>query len=145
MRFKSFSREIDYDKAIAYDLALIADLENIAARGWFKAEGSSYSFGLIDLFMVDREKARAFDVSDEDLESYAHIADYSDEGLALYGFTRDELPSGWYVRGEALAKKAEGATSWAADLPTAEQHAKALKHAKTSLARHRRNQKKFGA
>jgi hypothetical protein len=140
-----WSRPIDYDKEIAADLKLIADLENIAARGWFRTPETKpgYQFGLVDLFLENREKARAFDVSDDDLECYAWVADFSIAGLDLYGFKRTDLGPGWYGRGEALAKKIAAASGWAGDLLSVEEHANNLKKAKASLARHRRNQKKY--
>ncbi len=146
-RKNPWSYKLDYDKAIAEDLKNIADIENCLARGWVLGPsdvGQGYTVGLVDLFMRDREKARAFDVSDDDLEAYAHEAQYSDEGFRLYGFDRDrELPPGVYRRAKALDSKMESATQWAAGLRTAEWLAEELKRAKTSLARHRRNQKKF--
>ena len=144
-----WSRPIDYDKEIADDLKRIADLEKVKAMGWFlspehAARRNEYHFDLIGLFMENREKARAFDISDDDLEAYAHVADYSEAGLKLYGFSDDyAFPSGWWQRGEAFAKKVSASTYLGVELLTEAQHVDHLKKAKASLARHRRNQKKY--
>lgn len=148
-RKNPWSRKIDYDKAIAQDLKTIADIENCVARGWVLAAqhaGKPYNMDLFSLFMEEREKARAFNVSDEDLEAYAHMADYSEEGLKLYGFSLDySFPAGWWQRAKALVARLEAETQWSGGVRTSEWLAEELKRAKTSLARHRRNQKKFAS
>ena len=146
-----WSHKIDYDKEIANDLRYIAYWENIIANEWFlpaQYVGTpvASSMTLMDLFMMDRPKAHAAGITDEELEAFAHVADYTAEGLVLYGFDPEkELPKGWFSLGEACAKKVHELSPFASQvLRTPEEAKKILKLEKGHLARHRRNQKKFG-
>ncbi len=141
---------IDYDKEIAADLALLADVETCLERGWVKPDGYAYCFSLTDLALSSAEGAALVGLTDVDRACLgdAHElpeAEFARLGIPPLEYTdTGETPGQWYRRGDAIAKRLAESTAWSSDLLTREQLAKWRKKSKADLARHRRNQTKFG-
>lgn len=147
MRFRSFGYALDYDREIKADLATIADVENVIARGWLMPDDVAATGIVYDLawHLVSNEAAAAaFGIGLEERLALAWTMEYSEAMIALAGLPlRDPAIEKWYRVGDDIARRVNAATGWANNLPTLAQAKKCRSKAKADLARHRRNQAKF--
>lgn len=142
---------LDYAKEIAADEALIAHLTSDAvvhaARTLIPQAqldrpnwdlSSIFVFGLITYKaegLLDR--AAIFGLSREDMRAFVDA--YDDRATSeVWDVVGDPVP-GDYARGRKIAARFDNF-----DLYTEPRRVKALKHARTALARHKRNRAKWG-
>lgn len=146
MSGRGWGFKLDYAKEIAADLATIADVEHCLERGWIKpadiAGGRAY--GLADHVLASTANAATLEMTDEDRACLADTLDYSEEAFDRLGLQKVEPTGDWYRRGDALAKRINAATGWSSDLLSREALTRWRKKARADLARHRRNQTKYG-
>jgi hypothetical protein len=148
--------KLDYDKEIASDEKLIAQLRRIIDSGWFHPatmvkdgnarDISTYSVCLVDLLFMDVARvAPQLGLSLADLSDLAYAID-QDPSCAQLDGNVVELPEpvqpGAYKRGEVIADRL--VQLWEGDLYPEALAQKVLKKAKTDLSRHKRNKLKYG-
>jgi hypothetical protein len=131
MKRSGWGYAIDYDKAIAHDLAELAAVERYLAMGVF-ADPALAAEGIYDTLahrvIRDASVAASLGVTADDRTALAMLLDAP---------LPDPLPADWYSR--AMAVSATLDALWSDALLTLD-HAKRLRSkVKTSLARHRRN------
>lgn len=138
---------IDYAQAIAEDEKNIVICERALANGWFvPAAWAGYYCGLSTLVMFGDAPVSGLDLSDEDRA--ALVAFYYNgrgEGVPPAHVALVEVAyklDGWYKRGCDVDLRLDALAP--GGLLTEEQWRARLKKAKTWLARHKRNAKKFG-
>lgn len=141
MRFSknSFAYKLDYDKEIAQDEAAIARLETLLANEWLRGEQGEAST-LVCILFQDPTQAEKLGFTRDDVVALA----YSLESDRF----NDERPVEWMARsgrlGEAICKLMACNHATLSDLPARVDVVAALRRAKASLARHKRNKLKFG-
>jgi hypothetical protein len=148
--------KLDYDKEIAADEKLIAQLTRIIENGWFHPttmiqDGSPRDIsgnyaGLTTLVFMDIGRmAPQLGLSLADLSDLAWAVDQDPSCVQLDGSTV-ELPEpvqpGAYKRGKAIADRL--VALWEGDLYPEALAKKVLKKAKTDRSRHKRNKLKYG-
>lgn len=148
--------KLDYDKEIASDEKLIAQLKRIIESGWFHPAAmikdggvrdiSSYWVGLTALVFMDVARvAPQLNLSLADLSDLAYAIDQEPSCAQLDGSVV-ELPEpvqpGAYKRGKALADRL--CDLWEGNLYPETLAQKVLKKTKTDLSRHKRNKLKYG-
>lgn len=122
---------IDYDKAIAHDVAELAAVERYLALGVF-ADPALAADGIYDSLAhrVIRDPAAA-----------VHLGLTADDRTALAMLLDaplpEPLPDDWYSRAMAVSAKLDAL--WSDDLLTVDAAKRLRSKVKTSLARHRRN------
>ena len=142
--FKPFGYALNYAKEIATDEKLLARLERARDAGWVKTCDPSYSYWLCDLMLDRAEIATAFGLTAEDRAALADARDLTEEDFLARDIPRiqpSESPGSWYRRGDVILKRILFA--WDGDLYTATELKKQISHAKATLARHRRNKRKY--
>lgn len=154
MKFKPFGYKVDYDREIAQDERDIREFEAALANGWTHEDRSLglslpelvvYAAGGVEPF-AGRVRYEALGLSPVDVAELAvwvldnclgdlppKLQELVDQG--------QELP-GWHARGEIVHKLVSA--HYHSHVLTEEQTRAALKKAKASLARHRRNREKHG-
>lgn len=143
-----FGYAIDYDRAIAADLAEIADAERCLERGWLKPdelEAGGIAYSLADHVLASTANAASLGMDDHDRACLADALEYSEAAFAHLGIALETVTDNraWYRHGDALARRVSAATGWSSDLRTRERVTLALRKARASLARHRRNKSKY--
>lgn len=139
---------INYDREIAADQATLEDAERCLLRGWikpdaFEADGRAYS--LAWHLISNPQAAAEFGVGEEERLALAWTLEFAETTIVAAGLpARDPLLPDWYRVGDRLAARIGQATSWASDLPTLVLAQRWRRKAKSDLARHKRNQAKYG-
>lgn len=150
-RWGTWGYAIDYDKEIAIDAAEVARLESPVQRAvsamttgetkyihddvpqWLLFDGSALSAEQV------RSRATVLGMSDQDIRDLAAFCEFEDcLPAALAG---DASPN-WYTRGKAICDQLE---THQLRLVPEQARKTALRHAKSNLARHRRNKSKYGS
>lgn len=148
--------KLDYDKEIAADEKLIAQLTRIIESGWFHPatmikdgaarDISNYWVGLTALVFMDVARvAPQLGLSLADLSDLAYAIDHEFSCPQLDGSVvelPEEVQPGAYKRGKVIADRI--VALWEGDLYPEAMAQKVLKKAKTDLARHKRNKLKYG-
>jgi hypothetical protein len=146
-RGRGWGYALDYAKAIAEDRAQLALwdgplMRGVSAqltqeeRGWIEGARKYHLVQWVMTYPSARiARAALADVPLEEFECAALVLD-----LQLPDLAAQPEPARWYPRGEVLLKRFEAYE----DLRTEEQRKKLVKKLKTDLARHLRNQAKWG-
>ena len=132
---------INYEKEIANDLALIADLENCVARGWVTPEGCEW-ISLQRAALDGGSWLERLGLTEDDRRCIAEYCEISDLECQCLGISLAGLPDDWYWRAETILKGMDAATEWSGGLLALPEIKKARARAMASLSRHRRNARK---
>jgi hypothetical protein len=155
-RTDGWGYKLDYDKEIAADEKLIAQMKRIIENGWFHPisividgsvrDISTYSCNLMNLVFMDVARvAPQLGLSLADLGDLAYAVDQDPSCAQLDGSVvelPDPVQPGAYKRGKVIADRLS--ELWEGDLYPAALAQKVLKKAKTDLSRHKRNKLKYG-
>lgn len=136
-----WSRPIDYNRVIAADERMIALCERAIFGHWFPINGYD---SLLTLPFLEASIAEDLGLTGEDLDCLAAYCDFRGDLQAHANRGGDIV--GWHRRGHAIAERlcALSGGGDSARIKTEIGWRDMLKAARSSLARHRRNQAKFG-
>ncbi len=128
--------QLDYDKEIATDLREIKQTERHIPLAAALTDGERANGGPNIIFFLFDNVAERAPLLGLSLEDATDLAWFTDIGMQ----DTEEPRTGWYGRGEAISKRL---------IEQFDHHViadpqKLLKKLRARLARHRRNQKKFG-